>query len=136
MGFAAGPGGEAHVKIGEHYYLYFWVAPGRTTLQTACRYDSSVRIFRITHPFHPFRGRDFAFESVVSQRGEERVILSDPNGYPMGVPIRFTDIIPPDPYVAIGHSRSFFRVQDLVKLSQLVKALEKTKRRRSRKAHE
>ncbi|HCO92720.1 MAG TPA: hypothetical protein DIU00_02010 [Phycisphaerales bacterium] len=27
MAFAAGPDGEDHVKIWEHYYLYFSVAP-------------------------------------------------------------------------------------------------------------
>lgn len=110
--------------------------PLRTTHQNACRDDSSGRIFRITHPFHPLRGRDFTLESVVGQRGEERIILSDPNGYPIGIPIRYTDIIPPDPYVIIGHSRSLFRVPDLVELIQLVKALKKTRGRRSRKSHE
>ena len=105
-----------------------------TTLENARRGDSSGKIFRVTHPFHPCRGCEFVLESVACQRGGEQIGLKDPEGYPIWIPIRFTDAAPPDPYIEIGRGCSFFRVQDLRKLTELVGALKKASGRRSRKA--
>ena len=113
--------------------LLSW-SPLWTTLENARRGDSSGKIFRVTHPFHPCRGCEFVLESVACQKGGEQIRLSDPDGYPIWIPIRFTDVAPPDPYIEIGHGRSFFRVQDLVKLTELVRALKKASGRHSRKA--
>jgi hypothetical protein len=113
--------------------MVFSYSPLWTTLQNVRRDDSSGEIFRVTHPFHPCRGCEFSLESVACQRGGEQISLSDPDGYPIWIPIRFTDASPPDPYIEIGQGRSFFRVQDLVKLTEVVRALKKGKGKHSRK---
>ena len=75
---------------------------------------------RITHPFHPLRGKSFRF--VVSKRlwGEDRVTVQLPDGSVCSVPVSWTDLLPPDPYLIFGGGRSLFRVEDLVALAHLI----------------
>jgi len=36
------------------------------------------------------------------------------------VPVNWTDFVPADPYVSLGGGRSWFRVEDLLTLAELV----------------
>lgn len=75
---------------------------------------------RITHPFHPLRGKSFRF--VVSKQlwGEDRVTLQLPDGSLRSLPESWTDLMPPDPYLVFGGGRCRFRVEDLVALAHLI----------------
>lgn len=76
----------------------------------------------MTHPFHPLRGQSFRF--VISKQlwGEARVTLQHPDGSLHSVPLGWTEVLPPDPYVIVGAGRSRFRVEDLLALADLVAA--------------
>jgi len=55
--------------------------------------------------------------------GEDRVYYHDEQGQLTSVPAGWTDVIPPDPVVAISAGRSPFRLQDLLELARLVEPL-------------
>ena len=75
---------------------------------------------RITHPFHPDRGRSFPFVVAKQLWGEKRVTLEYPDGTLRSLPVGWTDLAPVDPYVVISAGRSWFRVEDLMALVDLI----------------
>jgi hypothetical protein len=75
---------------------------------------------RITHPFHPFSGKQFA---VVGERCNlygRRLLLQVDDGTIRSVPQQWTDLIAPDPEIVISQHRALFRVADLLELARLV----------------
>ena len=77
----------------------------------------------MTHPFHPWSGRDFLFVSVGHNWGEDRVFFVDDDGVKHSLPVGWTDAACPDVFVAVAGGRSPFRVDDLVALADLVAQL-------------
>ena len=79
----------------------------------------------MTHPFHPYSGRDFALVEILSSGtgGKERVHFDDPEGRRTYVPIDCTDLAPVDPFVAAADGRAYFRVEDLLRLCALADSL-------------
>jgi len=77
----------------------------------------------VTHPFHPWRGREFVF--VVARRtwGEDRVFFVDEDGVQRSLPRAWTDIADLDPFVVVAAGRSPFRVDDLLALVELIGGL-------------
>ena len=77
--------------------------------------------FRITHPFHPWCGREFPL--IRARRGwsEERVWGTKPDGSAVAIPLTWTNLVPPDPYLQVGRGRSRFRVEDLLELADLLR---------------
>ncbi len=73
---------------------------------------------RVTHPFHPLRGASFSF--VVSKLlwGEQRVTVQMGDGRFCSLPIGWTELAPPEPYLTMGQGRSRFRVEDLLQLAE------------------
>jgi hypothetical protein len=69
------------------------------------------RTFRITHPFHPLCGREFALIERRENWGEDRVYYHDDGGRVAALPARWTSVFPPDPVVALSAGRSAFRVR-------------------------
>jgi hypothetical protein len=55
--------------------------------------------------------------------GEDRVYYRDEDGRLVSVPASWTDVVPPDPVVAVSAGRSPFRVGDLLELVRMVEAL-------------
>lgn len=81
---------------------------------------SAERVFRVTHPFHPLSGREF---ELLEQRwawGELRVYFHDDEGKLRRMPASWTDIGDADPHVVLAGGRSFFRLEDLIRLADLV----------------
>ena len=79
--------------------------------------------FRVTHPFHPLRGREF---EVLDERwswGKEWLYCSDDDGRLFAVPAQWTDRAQPDPFVVVAAGRACSRMEDLVGLAELVVAL-------------
>ncbi len=54
---------------------------------------------------------------------EVRVTLALPDGSYRSVPICWTDLAPPDPYLSLGGGRSRFRVEDLLALAELIEGI-------------
>jgi hypothetical protein len=76
----------------------------------------------VTHPFHPWRGREFVF--VVARRtwGEDRVFFVDEDGVQRSLPRAWTDAADVDAFVVVAAGRSAFRVCDLIELAELLEA--------------
>jgi len=49
-----------------------------------------------------------------------RVYFDDPRGCFVSVPETFTDLVPPEPFVALSAGRCFCRTEDLVELVRIV----------------
>ena len=75
---------------------------------------------RTTHPFHPLRGARFPFVVSKSLWGEDRVTVQRPDGTVWSIPVASTDFAPPDPAVVAGRGRAPFRLDDLLRLAEMV----------------
>ena len=52
--------------------------------------------------------------------GEDRVTVQRPDGSAWSIPVGWTDLLPPDPAVKAGHGGAPFRLEDLLRLADLV----------------
>jgi len=80
----------------------------------------------VTHPFHPWHGRQFAFFQLGQNWGEWRVWIFDEAEQLRSLPAGWTDAAPPDPVVVMAAGRAHFRLEDLRRLKVLLDALETT----------
>ena len=85
--------------------------------------DATDEVFRVTHPYHPLRGRVFSLADYSICWGEPRVFYTDGKGRLKSIPATWTSIGPVDPFVEISAGRSPFRVSDLLDLNQMIKGM-------------
>ncbi len=78
----------------------------------------------MTHPFHPLFGREYELVGIRRLWGEARVYFEDDNGRLRLMSAGWTDAVAADPVVAIGAGRSLFRVEDLLRLVDLIRGLD------------
>ncbi|NPV54817.1 MAG: hypothetical protein HPY71_15095 [Firmicutes bacterium] len=90
---------------------------------TAYGGNFSDKVFRVTHPFHPWFGLELELLTVRKNWGEERVIFTGPDGRVQSMPVAWTNLAPADPFVALANGRSLFRPADLLALAHLLRAL-------------
>jgi hypothetical protein len=74
----------------------------------------------VTHPFHPWSGREFVFVAVRQTWGEDRVFFLEEDGTLKSLPTGWTDAAAPDVFVAMAAGRSPFRAEDLLGLAELI----------------
>ena len=91
-----------------------------------------AQTFRVTHPFHPWKGREFPLVNYRKNWGEARVFCQGDNDYLVSIPAGWTDVLPPDPLVAISRGRSPFRADDLLELAELLRRIDPRHRSRRR----
>ncbi|NRO99663.1 hypothetical protein GWC77_27855 [Paraburkholderia sp. NMBU_R16] len=84
---------------------------------------ASEHLVRITHPFHPFSGRQLLCIGERYNRSGMRLLLRVDDKSYCSVPPTWTDVSAPDPEVAIGRDRAPFTVADLMELELLVRRL-------------
>ena len=77
----------------------------------------------MTHPFHPWQGREFVFLAVRQTWSEDRVFFLDEHGVQHSLPVGWTDAVEPDVFVAWRPGRCPFRVADLLALAGLIDGL-------------
>ncbi len=77
----------------------------------------------MTHPFHPWKGREFVLVGVRQAWGEDRVFFLDEGGVQRSLPTGWTDAGTPDPFVVLAAGRSALRVEDLLALGELLDSL-------------
>lgn len=77
----------------------------------------------MTHPFHPWLGREFVFVAARATWGEDRVFFLDADGVQHSLPRGWTDAGDVDAFVAVGAGRSALRVADLLDLVELLDGL-------------
>ncbi len=75
---------------------------------------------RVTHPFHPWHGREFVFVAVRQTWSQDRVFFLDQQGVQYSLPVGWTDAAGPDVFVAVAAGRCPFRAADLLALAGLV----------------
>lgn len=75
---------------------------------------------RVTHPFHPWRGREFVLLGVRQTWSQDRVFFLDADGVQHSLPVGWTDAAEPDVFVTVAAGRSPFRVADLLLLAELI----------------
>ena len=80
----------------------------------------------MTHPFHPWVGREFVFVAVRQTWGEDRVFFFDDDGVQRSLPSVWTDAVAPDPFVALAGGRSALRVADLLALVELLDSVKRS----------
>ena len=51
---------------------------------------------------------------------EQRAWGLRPDGAAVALPLTWTNLVPPDPYLVVGRGRSRFRVEDLLELAELL----------------
>ena len=74
----------------------------------------------MTHPFHPWCGREFVLVGVRQGWAEDRVFFLDAEGVQHSLPVGWTDVVTPDVFVVLAAGRSPFRVVDLLALAQII----------------
>ncbi len=79
----------------------------------------------VTHPYHPFHGRQFDLVNFTFCWGEARVYFYDDQNCLCSMPAAWTSIGETDPFVLISAGRSPFRVVDLLEISRLIKEIKK-----------
>jgi uncharacterized protein DUF5372 len=77
----------------------------------------------VTHPFHPWRGREFVLVGVRQNWSEDRVFFLDEEGCQHSLPVGWTDAVEPAVFVSVAAGRSPFRVADLSALAGLIDGL-------------
>ena len=58
--------------------------------------------------------------SVQQTWGEYRVFYADDDGALAAMPVNWTDVADPDPFVAVARGRSYSRPTDLLRLSAVI----------------
>ena len=81
------------------------------------------RTVRVTHPFHPWVGREFVFLAVRQTWSQDRVFFLDEAGRQFSLPVGWTDAAEPDEFVTVAAGRCPFRFADLVELRRLIDGL-------------
>ncbi|HEX6477229.1 MAG TPA: DUF5372 family protein [Ktedonobacteraceae bacterium] len=78
--------------------------------------------FTITHPFHPLCGQTFPLLSQRFAWGEERVFFSDPQTHQgRSLPLAWTNLALPDPFVVVAAGKAVLRWSDLQQLAQFLR---------------
>jgi hypothetical protein len=78
---------------------------------------------RVTHPFHPWAGRELEFVKRRNNWRADRVYVRDDAGVLVSLPAEWTDAVPEDPFVVVAGGRAPFRLDGLLALSELVALL-------------
>jgi hypothetical protein len=82
---------------------------------------------RVTHCFHPWFGREFEFAVRRRTWGEDWVFFySGQDGELEHLPAGWTDVDPPDVFVAVAEGRCAFRITDLLAAADLCDTLRNT----------
>src|SRR5262245_27458037 len=76
--------------------------------------------FRIVHPFHPLFGSEYELVFRRLNWGEDRVYFYDADGKLKSFLTTITDLGPGDDFTRISAGRSAFRVDDLLRLRDLL----------------
>ena len=80
----------------------------------------------MTHPFHPLSGQDLEFVKRRRNWRVDRVYVFDDGGQLVSLPVEWTDVVAPDPFVVVAAGRVPFGIRELLELADIVE-----RRRRS-----
>ncbi|MCD4707737.1 MAG: Y4bD/Y4pK family protein [Candidatus Sabulitectum sp.] len=70
------------------------------------------------------RGQEFRVENYHNVRSEKRVYFYDENGNLQSIPIDWTDMSSPDPFLLLSNGKSLFRVSELLSLCWMLEKID------------
>jgi hypothetical protein len=79
----------------------------------------------VTHPFHPWHGREFVLLGVRQNWAEDRAFFLDEQGVQRSLPVGWTDAVGADVFVVVAAGRCPVRVVDLLELALLIDGVAK-----------
>jgi len=85
-------------------------------------------VVRVTHPFHPWSGREFVFVAVRQTWAEDWVFFLGADGRWYSFLVGWTDAAGPDVFVTVAAGRCPFRVADLLALARLAEGCQPVSR--------
>ena len=85
--------------------------------------SSLKRRLKVTHPFHPLFGKEFELVGFFNSWKKECVEFVDEAGSQFSLPLEWTDAAGIDPFVQFSRGRSHFRIEELLRLTDLVAAI-------------
>jgi hypothetical protein len=88
-------------------------------VRTAPNANPTKQYFTITHPFHPWCGRQFELIDCQRRWGQWRVYYLSDEGNTAFMPASWTDAGPKDPFVEQSQGRAIARVEDLLELAKM-----------------
>ncbi|HIG28594.1 MAG TPA: hypothetical protein EYQ50_12665 [Verrucomicrobiales bacterium] len=94
------------------------------TSSTTPRRDAEKRIFKITHPFHPLKGKVLEIVTYRRNWDEDRIYFYERKNELVSVSASWTDILAPDPFVSVASGRALFRTGELKRLVALINELD------------
>ncbi|MFX0139237.1 MAG: DUF5372 family protein [Candidatus Hodarchaeota archaeon] len=77
----------------------------------------------MTHPFHPLNGKEYVLITRKKNWGEDKVSFKDENGDYRCIPADWTNVILPDPFERLGDNASYFRINDLIQIKDIIHKL-------------
>jgi hypothetical protein len=89
-------------------------------LRTALDGQDLKRYFRVTHPFHPWHGRQFEFVDCRRCWGQWRVFYYAEDRQLAYFPASWTDVAEADPFVVLSGGQAIARIEDLLRLAGLL----------------
>jgi hypothetical protein len=95
------------------------------TQSTTSDRTHSPQLFHIIHPFHPLYGETFELVQIRSNWGEERAYYVDAHEQLKTLPLGWTSLAAPDPFVTMAAGRAAFRLVDLLALVHLIREIAK-----------
>jgi len=90
------------------------------TRRTAPDAAASSGRCRVTHPFHPRCGEELEYFEYRRDWSGQRVYFHDESGCLTSMPAEWTSAVPPDAFRGLGAGRALFRVDDLMRLVELL----------------
>ncbi|WP_373323974.1 DUF5372 family protein [Dictyobacter formicarum] len=76
----------------------------------------------MTHPFHPLFRQSFPLLSQRFAWGEQRIFFLDPQTHEVrSLPLTWTSVAPPDPFLIVADGNAVLRWQDLQRLTQFLR---------------
>lgn len=78
---------------------------------------------RVTHPFHPLFNKEFEIIGFFNSWKKECIEFLDDQGNRSSLPLEWTDAADIDPFLHFSIGRSHFRIDELLRLVDLVDAI-------------
>jgi len=78
---------------------------------------------RVTHPFHPWAGRELEFVKRRNNWRADRVYVREETAGLVSLPAEWTDAVPEDPFVVVAGGRVPFDLEGLLALAEVVASL-------------
>jgi len=89
----------------------------------ACSDNQAPVGFEITHPFHPKRGSKYVLVTRQCNWGEDRMLFFDADGRLRSMLASWTSVAEQDEFAQGAAGRSWFRIDDLLRLRAVLDEL-------------